>query len=131
MRVLIDTHIFLWFTGEPSRLSGSAKRILEVGAATVLISIASIWEISIKSSTGKLDVAGGFSAVERVLPENNIEIPPISFPHTLANHRLRFHHNDPFDRMIAAQTIVEGIDLISVDDVFDRYFADTEVKRIW
>lgn len=131
MRVLIDTHVFLWFIGEPTRLSTGANRILEFGASTVLISIASIWEISIKSSTGKLDVAGGFSAVERVLPENNIEILPISFLHALANHRLPFHHKDPFDRMNAAQAIVEGVDLISVDDAFDLYFADTEVKRIW
>ena len=131
MRVLIDTHVFLWFISGPFRLSSLARETLEFRSSTALISIASLWEISIKSSMGNLDIAGGFSAVGKVLDENNIEILPISFSHTLANHRLTFHHKDPFDRMIAAQAIDEGLDLISIDDAFDWYFADTEVKRIW
>ena len=97
----------------------------------VFISIASIWEISIKTTIGKLRLDGGF---ERVLPdliENSIEILEITFAHALKNNQLPFHHRDPFDRMIAAQAIVEGIHLVSIDDSFDPYFADTEVKRIW
>lgn len=131
MRVLIDTHVFLWFTGDPSRLSSVVRETIEFDSSTVQISIASIWEISIKSSMGNLDVAGGFASVEDVLRENNIEILPIDFSHTLTNHGLPFHHHDPFDRMIAAQAIVEGIDLVSIDAVFDSYFANTGVKRIW
>ncbi len=131
MRVLIDTHVFLWFIGESSRLSLAARETLEFSSSTVQISIASIWEMSIKSSSGNLYVEGGFAAIDRVLRENDINILQIDFSHTLANHYLQFHHKDPFDRMIAAQAIVEGIDLISVDDAFDPYFADTEVKRIW
>ncbi len=131
MRVLIDTHVFLWFVSEPTRLSTAARDMIEVKFSAVQVSIASIWEISIKSSMGNLNVAGGFASVEQVLRENNIEILPINFSHTLINHSLPFHHKDPFDRMIAAQAIVEGIDLMSVDDTFDSYFAGTEVKRIW
>lgn len=131
MRVLIDTHVFLWFIGESSRLSLAVRETLEFNSPTVQISIASIWEMSIKSSSGNLDIVGGFAAIEQVLIENDIDILQIDFNHTLANHGLQSHHKDPFDRMIAAQAIVEGIDLISVDDIFDSYFAGTEVKRIW
>ena len=115
MRVLIDTHVFLWFIGEPSHLSDVASETIEFGSSTVLISMASIWEMSIKSSMGKLDVAGGFPAIEHVLLENDIEILPIDFSHTLTNHRLVFHHKDPFDRIIAAQAISEGIDIVSIE----------------
>ena len=131
MRVLVDTHVFLWFIGESSRLSVAARETLEFNSANVQLNIASIWEMSIKSSSGNLDIAGGFAAIEKVLIENNIDILHIDFAHTLANHGLQFHHRDPLDRMIAAQAIVEGIDLISVDEIFDPYFAYTEVKRIW
>ena len=59
------------------------------------------------------------------------ELLPIDLVHTLKYYELPFHHKDPFDRMIAAQAIVEGIDLVSKDDIFDSYFSGTEVKRIW
>lgn len=131
MRVLIDTHTFIWFVRDSGEISSKARSLIEPPAIDVCFSIASIWEISIKTAIGKLKLDGGF---ERVLPdlmENSIEILQITFPHALKNNQLPFHHRDPFDRMIAAQAIVEGIDLISIDDSFDPYFADTEVKRIW
>lgn len=131
MRVLIDTHTFLWFVSDFTKLGAKSLEILESRDCTALISIGSIWEISIKMSQGKLMVDDGFSSVKMDLVKNSIAILPISFEHTLANNRLAFHHKDPFDRMIASQAIVEGIDLISRDDAFDSYFAGTEVKRIW
>ncbi len=131
MRVLIDTHAFLWFVSDLTRVSEKSLEILERNDCIAQISIASIWEISIKTSRGKLSVAGGFRTIETDLAKNLIEILPISFEHTLINNNLTFHHKDPFDRMIAAQAMVEGIDVISIDDVFDSYFAGTEVKRIW
>ena len=131
MRVLIDTHTFLWFVSDLTKLGDASRKILEDRDCVALISIASIWEISIKTSRGKLSVDGGFPFVEIDLAKNSINILPISFEHTLINNRLPFHHKDPFDRMIAAQAIVEGIDLVSVDDAFDPYFEGTEVKRIW
>jgi len=131
MRVLIDTHTFIWFVKDSGEISSNARSFIVPPDNDVFISIASIWEISIKTATGKLRLDGGF---ERVLPdliENSIEIIEITFPHALKNNQLPFYHRDPFDRMIAAQAIVEGINLISVDDVFDSYFAETGVKRIW
>ena len=131
MRVLIDTHTFIWFVKDSGEISSNARSLIVPPENDVFISIASIWEISIKTTIGKLRLDGGF---ERVLPdliENSIEILEITFAHTLKNNQLPFHHRDPFDRMIAAQAIVEGIHLVSIDDSFDPYFADTEVKRIW
>lgn len=131
MRVFIDTHTFLWFVSSPTRMTDSSRAMIERPDATVLISIASIWEISIKTSLGKLIVDGGFPKVEFYLSANTIDVLPITFEHTLRNNQLPFHHKDPFDRMIAAQALVERLDLISNDDTFDPYFAATEVKRVW
>lgn len=131
MRVLIDTHTFLWFVSSPLKLNRTALLLVGDDTTHLQISIASIWEISIKSSRGKLSVNGGFKNVENRLVENGIEILPIIFAHTFEHNSLPFHHKDPFDRMIAAQAIFEGIDLVSEDDVFDLYFAGTNVKRIW
>jgi len=131
MRVLIDTHTFLWFVSDLKKIGAAALEVLENQDCIAQISIASIWEISIKTALGKLSINGGFASVEKDLVKNSIQILNISFEHTLINNHLPFHHRDPFDRMIAAQAIAEVIDLVSIDDSFDPYFADTEVKRIW
>ena len=131
MRILIDTHTFLWFFSSSPRLTSLARNLIERNSSTTLISIASIWEISIKNSKGKLNIAGGFERIPEILNYNDIDILPIDLQHTLEHNQLSFHHHDPFDRMIAAQAIAEGIDLVSIDDVFDEYFTGTEVKQIW
>jgi PIN domain nuclease of toxin-antitoxin system len=131
MRVLIDTHTFLWFVSDKERIGSDALEVLEQRDCLAEISIASIWKISIKTSKGKLSIDGGFPAVVMDLARTSIQILPISFEHPFVNNGLPFHHKDPFDRMIASQSIVEGVDLISLDDAFDPYFAGTEVKRIW
>lgn len=131
MRVLIDTHIFLWFISDRSKLGNRLPPLLEKSGSSPEISIASLWEISIKTVQGKLSVDGGFNAVQTDLENAAIQILPISFEHLLVNNSLPFHHRDPFDRMITAPALVEGIDLVSRDEVFDRYFEGSEVKRIW
>jgi len=95
------------------------------------LSVASLWEISIKTALGKLDIAGGYETVIGDIVENNIEILNINFAHTVEQYKLDFHHKDPFDRMIAAQAIVEQMNLLSSDNIFDSYFAEKAVKRIW
>ncbi len=95
------------------------------------MSVVSLWEMSIKTALGKLILEGGFERVSADLAENLIEVHPINFAHTLKNNQLPFHHRDPFDRMIAAQALVDGLDLVSADDMFDRYFEGSEVHRIW
>ena len=97
----------------------------------IFISIASLWEISIKTSIGKLDISRSYEDVLDDLSDNSIEILPVTFAHTLENNRLPFHHRDPFDRLIVAQAIVENLDFISADAVFDDYLTGKSIARIW
>ena len=130
MKYLIDTHIFIWFVENLPNLSQSLKNTIEDENNEIFISIASLWEISIKISIKKLQLNRKYEEILAVLKNNSIEILPIDFAHTLENSKLPFHHRDPFDRIIIAQAIVENIDFISADAVFDDYLADKSVSRI-
>ncbi len=116
--------------GNPS-FSPNAKNIMLDKGNEIFISIASLWEISIKNSIGKLPLSKKFDEISDVLYDNLIEILPIEFSHTVENNRLPFHHRDPFDRIIISQAIVEKIDFISADNVFDDYLAGKSIRRIW
>lgn len=131
MKYLIDTQIFIWFVESSNKLSRKAKNILEDTNNEIFISIASLWEISIKMAIGKLQVKGTFESIKDDLRANSIEILPITFTHTVENNQLPFHHRDPFDRIIVSQAIVENVDFISSDDIFDEYFKGRSVKRIF
>lgn len=131
MQYLIDTHTFLWFTEGSSELSVKATNLIQDKNNEIFISIASLWEISIKAATGKLEIIGSYDLVIEDITDNQMEILPINFPHTVVQNQLPFHHRDPFDRIIASQAMVENMDLISIDSIFDRYFEDKDVKRIW
>lgn len=121
MKVLIDTHIFLWFISRDPQLSQTASELLE-SDIDVLLSVASLWEIAIKLSTGKLRLPG---TVQDFIPQqmilNQIELLPITVYHLQAVSTLPFHHRDPFDCLIIAQSIAETLEVVSVDAVFDRY----------
>ena len=131
MQYLIDTHVFLWFVSNAKELSKTAKKIIENGNNEIFISIASLWEISIKTALGKLSIKGKYESVINDLNDNSIQILPINFAHTVEQNRLPFHYRDPFDRIIISQAIVENIDLISIDAAFDDYLKGTSIKRIW
>jgi PIN domain nuclease of toxin-antitoxin system len=131
MKYLLDTHTFLWFNEGSSELSKEAKEIILNSDNELFISIASLWEISIKTAIGKLEIKGDYELILEDVVENNITILPINFAHTVVQNKLEFHHRDPFDRIITAQSIVEKIDLISRDKIFDDYFTDFPCKRIW
>jgi PIN domain nuclease of toxin-antitoxin system len=131
MKYLIDTHVFIWFIQNSPNLTTSNRKIIEDADNEIIISVASLWEISIKNSIGKLKLIKGFSSMANYLKNNLIEILPITFAHTLENNELPFYHRDPFDRIIAAQAIVENIDFISADAAFDDYFSGNSIKRIW
>jgi PIN domain nuclease of toxin-antitoxin system len=127
MRVLIDTHTFLWFINDNSDLSSSAKDILE-SDSDVLLSIASIWEIAIKLSIGKLSLPAKFSEfIPEQIQINQIDILPIEVIHLEAVSSLPLYHRDPFDRLLIAQGISEQVSIISADKVFDLY----PVQRLW
>lgn len=106
MKYLIDTHIFIWFVENLPNLPQSIKNLIEDESSEIFISIASLWEISIKTSIGKLQLNRKYEEILDVLRDNSIEILPIDFAHTVENNRLPFYHRDPFDRIIIAQAII-------------------------
>lgn len=131
MQYLIDTHVFLWFVSNAKELSQTARTLIEDGQNEIFISIASLWEISIKTALGKLTVNGKYETVIDDVTDNSIQVLPINFAHTVEQNRLPFHHRDPFDRIIISQAIVENMDFISADAIFDDYLKGKSIKRIW
>ena len=124
MRVLIDTHILLWFINDDSQLNQETKALLQ-SDTDVAVSIAGRWEIAIKVSIGKLTLP---DSVEKLFPDqlslNQMELLPIAVSHLQVVSTLPFHHKDPFDRLIIAQALVEKVGLVSVDKVFEAYGVD-------
>lgn len=131
MTFLIDTHTFLWFVSGSNELSETATKLIEEENNNIFISIASLWEISIKTAIGKLQISGNYDTVINDVVKNEISILPINFTHTVIQNKLPFHHKDPFDRIIVSSAITENMNLISRDTVFDSYLEDNEIKRIW
>ena len=121
MRLLIDTHILIWFLEGNKSLSNSHQKIIEESNNDVLLSIASLWEIAIKISIGKLTLSQPLGDVIKQIDAESIEILPISPEHTLQVSTMPFHHRDPFDRIIIAQCQVENLPVISNDKSFSDY----------
>jgi PIN domain nuclease of toxin-antitoxin system len=128
VRFLTDTNAFLWFITDSPRLPVKAKGLLESRDNERFLSIASVWEIAIKASLGKLTF---HKPVEEFIPEqiaiNAFTMLDISVAHALQAARLPFHHRDPFDRMLVAQCLAEGMPLVSSDNALDAY----RVQRLW
>ncbi len=128
MRLLLDTHTFLWFILDRAELSRRAASLMEDPANVLLLSTAALWEIAIKASLGKLALAQPFGVlIPQQLHINDIQVLPITLEHLVVVSTLPFHHRDPFDRLMAAQAMVEGVPLLSRDRVFDAY----GVRRLW
>ena len=115
MRLLLDTHTFLWFLGGDSELSKQARTLIEKPQHEKYISIASFWEISIKNSFGKLTLDVPFSELKIEAIKNSFQILPITFEDTLQLNILPFHHRDPFDRIIISQAMNNDLAIISRD----------------
>ena len=118
MRLLLDTHIFLWVVTGNSALKSPARRIIE-GADQVYVSAASIWEIAIKSRLGKIDAELG-GLVEAIEASGLVELP-VRAMHTAGVAKLSLHHTDPFDRMLIAQAIAEPLRLLTADAMLAHY----------
>ena len=128
MKYLIDTHTLLWIVTDSPKLSARAKSLYLDVQNTIFVSLASLWELAIKSSLGKISFEMPLEDfVEEHIRDNDIEILSIELPHILRIEKLPFHHRDPFDRLIIAQQIEENLPVISADEIFDAY----GVKRIW
>ena len=119
MRLLLDTHVLLWWLADDRKLAKSARALIANPENDVLVSAASLWEISIKAALGRLEVE--LDDLEQNITDNGFRSLPINFRHALTAGRLPAIHRDPFDRMLIAQASVEELRVISHDKVFERY----------
>jgi PIN domain nuclease of toxin-antitoxin system len=128
LNLLLDTHAFLWGAADDPRLTEAARTTLLDPGNTLHLSVASVWEMAIKISLGKLRMPGRWTdLVRREVTANDILWLPIEIEHCSTVSSLPFHHRDPFDRVLAAQALVNRLVLVSRDPVFDAY----GVQRLW
>ena len=128
MRLLLDTHTFIWYVTDNPRLSAHVKLLIEDENNEKLVSIASIWEMAIKHSIGRLNFSLPFiEFVGQQLTVSNIGLLEINLPHIEVVASLPLHHRDPFDRLIIAQSMAQQIPILSVDAIFDAY----AIARVW
>lgn len=124
--MLLDTHALLWFLNKDSRLPETTKTQIEE-AESVFVSMASLWEISIKVNIGKLTLMTPFETIGLNMINLGIEELPISFEDAITYLSIPLHHRDPFDRILVAQAMNHSLILISRDVAFDSY----AIQRVW
>lgn len=128
MRLLLDTHVFLWWVSDAEALSPKARAAIGKSGSECYVSAASCWEMAIKSSLGKLTLA---QPLERFIPEqlqrNDFRLLDMDFRHIAKTESLPFHHRDPFDRLLVTQALVEKMTLVSADATLSEY----GIKRLW
>ena len=126
MKLLLDTHVFIWRMASSARLSPTANALIDDVAHELLVSSASAWEVATKHRLGKLSggdaVVGGFAGAIRELRATPL---PIEVEHALAAGAFRHEHRDPFDRMLAAQAVIEGAMLVTTDPAFAAFPVET------
>ena len=128
VRVLLDTQLFLWMVSDAPGLSPKARKVLRDDSNDLYLSLASVWEMAIKISLGKLKLT---DPVESFIPDqlqaNKIRLLEIGFRHVAGVVKLPFHHRDPFDRLLISQAQAEDLPILSADKAFDLY----GVVRLW
>ena len=128
MKVLLDTHTFIWLDTAPEKLSAVAMRACQNPDNELYLSVASVWEILIKSRLGKLTLDVPLESMIQVQRElNNLQILPIGLDHVLTLQNLPSHHNDPFDRILIVQALVEGAQMVSADEQLKQY----QLEVVW
>jgi PIN domain nuclease of toxin-antitoxin system len=128
VRLLLDTHAFLWFLLNDPQLSAAARALISDPNNEVEVSPASLWEIAIKISIGKYSLSEPYQTfMEREIAANQMRLLAIEPKHTALVATLPFHHRDPFDRLLIAQAVVEQIPLVSADTTLDAY----PITRLW
>jgi PIN domain nuclease of toxin-antitoxin system len=128
MKLLLDTHAFLWFINGNSKLSFRAREWIEDEANAKWVSAASLWEMAIKISLGRLSLEQPFEVlIPSQLELNGFSLLPLRISHIAKTIPLPFHHRDPFDRVLAAQCLAEEMAVVSADAVFDKY----SIPRCW
>jgi PIN domain nuclease of toxin-antitoxin system len=128
VKLLLDTHSFLWFIAGHANLSSTARALIEDAANQPFLSMANLWEMAIKLSLGKLSLGQPFGTF---MPEqmklNGIALLEIGIEHVAAVTKLPFQHRDPFDRLLIAQAMVEQMPTVGADSTFDAY----PIRRLW
>ena len=128
MRLLLDTHAFLWFILDEPQLSATAKALIADPSNQIDVSPATYWEIAIKIRLEKYVLPGPFQEfMEREIAVNRFNILHVEPRHVAPLTTLPFHHKDPFDRLLVAQAMVEQIPLVSNDSILDAY----PIRRLW
>jgi PIN domain nuclease of toxin-antitoxin system len=127
MKALLDTHTVLWYLQGHSSLSVQARKTIEQNTNVLYFSIASFWEIAIKSGLGKLQLQRPFSDLEADLRQLEIQTLSITFADTETYLSLPLHHRDPFDRILVAQAVNHSLTLLSQDVQLDAY----PIQRLW
>lgn len=128
MRLLLDTHIFIWYILDIQRLTATVRALIDDEDNEILLSTASAWEMAIKQSTGKLSFGMQFEMfITQQLSLNKFNLLDIKIEHLTVVSTLPLHHRDPFDRLLIAQAMVEEIPILSADSAFDAY----PIQRLW
>lgn len=128
MKLLLDTQVLLWAAGQPERLSSSARRLLANPSNDLLFSAASLWEITIKHALGRPDFRVQARVLRRGLLDNGYVEVPVTGEHAVNVASLPPIHRDPFDRLLLAQALCEGVTLVTADAQLARY--DGPIKRV-
>jgi PIN domain nuclease of toxin-antitoxin system len=127
MNVLVDTHAAIWFVTDDERLPEFSQKIIQDYQNTCFLSIATLWEMGIKHSLGKLKLKTELEKIFEIFSESGFLFLPITPEHILTNVSLPFHHRDPFDRLIIAQAKREGYSLLSKDSELEKY----DINLVW
>jgi len=127
MNILLDTHTLIWAVTLDKHLTQRNRRILENADNRCLVSVASLWEMGIKYSIGKLKLKHDLKEIFEIIETTGFEILPITVEHILINSSLPLHHRDPFDRILVSQAMADGLSIMSTDEVFKHY----NVKTVW
>lgn len=121
MKLLLDTHLLLWAAGDPGRLSAAAIAMIENTENELFFSAANLWEIAIKQGLGRADFHVDARVLRRGLLDNGYSELPITSEHAVAIDALPPIHKDPFDRILVAQAMIEGITLLTTDSLVAQY----------
>ncbi|HMF13829.1 MAG TPA: type II toxin-antitoxin system VapC family toxin [Gemmataceae bacterium] len=128
MRLLLDTHALLWSVDDPQKLSTVALAAIQDPANDRLLSAATVWELAIKVGLGKITLSLPYRQwMAKGIADLKLNILPVTVEYADRQSTLPPHHKDPFDRLVIAQALVEGIPIVSADAAFDPY----GVTRIW
>ncbi len=128
MKVLLDTHAMLWWLADDPRLSDKARETIAEGRNQLFWSIASAFELAVKVGVGKLELGRSLrSLFAEIVSEQGAELLPMTHEHCVRLGNLELHHRDPFDRMLVAQALEEGVPLLTADPKMELYPID----RLW